>query len=115
MRMSKFGVLLGGCAAVLIGAAAHEVLAKPDHKCTTTFPLTCPAAGICQGPGHCGITPNHKCVNVAPNNEFNKCIILLGQNCAPSATGCMFEEYTGPGCVAATGIIRKPLCYDECI
>jgi hypothetical protein len=103
--------------AVLLGVGAQYAwgISGAGYKCSAAFNVTCPATGICQPPLHCGITANHKCVNVAPNDSFRNCYVLLGNTCAPSLTGCKFEDWTGPGCIAATGVITAPLCYSECL
>src|SRR5690349_13491460 len=100
--------------AALVGATAHELLAwGMGQKCTNNVDVSCPASGICQPPGHCGIVANHKCTNGAAS--FPTCVPWTPtSNCGRSPTGCQFEDYT-PVCGAPLTVFTSPQCYGECL
>lgn len=104
--------LIVGVVTVLLGVTVQKVFSGSglNFRCDLNIVLYCPSTGICQPTAHCGINAYHKCIT---NSNFALCQSSPGVTCILHATGCEFEEWS-PMCGAATGVIRTPLCYDEC-
>jgi hypothetical protein len=104
-----------GAIAILLGITVHQLWAAygPDNRCggDGSAVVDCPAMGICQLPGHCGIDVYHKCIT---DHTFPYCVIWPDFDCGKSRTGCQFEEWTMM-CGARVGTLFKPFCYGECL